>query len=799
VPERIVEFTWNPKQSRVIQTTTRYVDIEGGIRSGKTWALVAKVGILVTQYPGIHCFLGRWTQDGLDGQLKPQWRHHAETIGLTPTWNAAEEYDDIGNGSRVYLRGIKSSDDSKRYQRIRGFTLAFVGIDQAEELPSDFWPELQGRMSQPGYPQQIVLAPQPSGHDHWISKTFPEHNEKPGHEYIHTNAYDNREHIGEQYLRELETAFPEGSAQRRTLLMGYRGLTERGDPVYAGYFSRPKHVRADLAVDRHSPVIESWDWGHGHPCVSWWQFTGIGDMRGLGAVMGINLFLEDFVPAVLGIRQQWLGNVTDFWDCGDPSGLDITNQGTRSSKVRDILAGFGIFPRSEVGSNRPETRTEAIQTIGGYMRRDALDGQPAFRLHPRAMVVSSAGAEPASFLVDGFEAGYVWDPKPRMSLTRTVRVPKKDGYFDHCLHGDTLVQTDDGAVPIRLLPLVGRVLSKDGAWCRYHSPRLIRHDAETVIVEMSDGTQVRCTPDHRFWTPRGWVRADQMAGETYYNGVVQRIQVFTWRERIRQSIFKSLRAFGTISAGSTTSMPAFDCIGASGSFTAALSRAAFTFITRTTTDTTTRWRISNSSHEANTSRITASFEQDGSQTRRRSLGVNDGTPLRLDGHGTSRITNGTSGTSISRSIGYAITAARRIAARRRDVIATALRSATPPIVVRLVWTISNVRARGAAWLSWRIATVASGSARVDALGACLAVRPSSQADVYCLTVPGVHAFALASGPVVSNCMNSTEYACVNFSPATPRDTVKTASARDRDPADTGYRPARTGTTGRGGY
>lgn len=154
-------------------------------------------------------------------------------------------------------------------------------------------------------------------------------------------------------------------------------------------------------------------------------------MRGLGAVMGLNMFLEDFVPAVIGVRRQWFPQTEDFWDCGDPSGLDITNDGTRQSKIRDILSGFGIFPRSTAQSNRPETRTEAIQTVSGYMRRDALDGEPAFRIHPRAMVVSSAGMEPASFTVDGFEAGYVWDPKPRMSLTRTVRVPKKDGYWDH--------------------------------------------------------------------------------------------------------------------------------------------------------------------------------------------------------------------------------------------------------------------------------------------------------------------------------------------------------------------------------
>lgn len=38
---------------------------------------------------------------------------------------------------------------------------------------------------------------------------------------------------------------------------------------------------------------------------------------------------------------------------------------------------------------------------------------------------------------------------------------------------------------------------------------------ERAIVKLSfeDGTTIRCTPDHLFWTPTGWVRAEDMAGK----------------------------------------------------------------------------------------------------------------------------------------------------------------------------------------------------------------------------------------------------------------------------------------------
>lgn len=429
---------WNRGQTQGIKAAEPFVDLEGGIRSGKSWALCGKVAWLVDQYPGIHCLLSRWTEDDTYGQLRPEWRKMADLCGLPLTWHADESYDEIvGTGSLVYLLGLKTGDDTRRFAKLRGKTLAFVGIDQAEEVPVDVWREAKGRTSQPGYPHQVMITPQPPTFDHWIAEEFPEDNRRKDYRYIHTNVYDNRVNIGEDYIAGLERDYPLGSAQRRTLLDGHRGLTGRGTPVYAGYFNRNLHVREGLTADPFTPVIEAWDWGHGHPCVSWWQFVSVGAMVGLGAVMGTDMFLEDFVPAALAIRSQWIGRASEWWSCGDPAGLDQSNQGTKTTKVREILAAHGVLPISVPNANQPEMRYQAIQTAGAFMRRFALDGQPAFRLHPRAAVLSKDGRTDASFLVDGFEAGYVWDDRRLVSAGNrgAIRVPKKDGYFDHGQNG----------------------------------------------------------------------------------------------------------------------------------------------------------------------------------------------------------------------------------------------------------------------------------------------------------------------------------------------------------------------------
>jgi hypothetical protein len=84
-----------------------YVDLEGAVRAGKTTPLCAKILGYCVDWPGIHCALTRWTQDGLDAQLKPRWRDWCRENGVALRWHADEEYDEVltkQGSSRVYLR-----------------------------------------------------------------------------------------------------------------------------------------------------------------------------------------------------------------------------------------------------------------------------------------------------------------------------------------------------------------------------------------------------------------------------------------------------------------------------------------------------------------------------------------------------------------------------------------------------------------------------------------------------------------------------------------------------------------------
>lgn len=423
---------------------TRFLDFEGAIRSGKSTPLVWKIINYALEYPGIKMMLCRWTGDACDMQLKPKFYEECpkEILGK---WNAKEEYQEFTNGSLVYIRSLKSSDDSARYAKFAGLTLAVVGVDQPEELPADIYHALKGRLSQPGYPQQMLLTPNPPAPNHWLADEFPEDNHIVGHKYICTSVYDNEIIMGHEYITELERDYPAGHVLRRRFIDGKRGLSIEGQPVYGKIFSRAMHV-GEVEFLPEYPLVESWDFGQKHPAVSWHQFLPWGSWNVLGEYMGTRQFIDEAVPAVQTLRDSLFPGLMILHVCCDPAGADKQGHGIRMTAVDVLnahlrsLYGAEMGARFTTGSNLPEKRDWSIQQISSYLTR-LIQGRPAVLFHPRCEIV-----------IDGFEAGYVFDDRATTSLTTRLpnyRRPKKDGYYDHLQNTVEYAMLNYGAQPVQ--------------------------------------------------------------------------------------------------------------------------------------------------------------------------------------------------------------------------------------------------------------------------------------------------------------------------------------------------------------
>lgn len=425
-------MVWKGKHSAALRdTTTRELDIEGAVRAGKTTVCLWRELNACLEYPGIHILLARWTDKGVEGLLKPLWRRICDQAGERLTWHSDEGYDELGNGARVFFRGLKSQDQTLRYSKFRGLTLARVYVDQAEEIPqSDIYLELAARLSQAGYPHQITISPQSVHDDHWIAREFPADNRNPNRRYIPLSVYDNSHNLDASVIPALERLYPVEHPQHRTLILGQRGMNVIGEPVYKGAFVRQIH-EAPAEFDASLALEMALDFGKHHPCVVFRQVSALGQVRYLGGILGQNLYLEDFIDVVLRYRAEWFPGAHEVRECCDPAGVSDTSHGTQGAIY--TLRRKGIHPRSQPDSNSPAVRLSAIESMAARMRKRAADRQEAFVVSnsERWLRISSQSTMVDRFLADGFEAGYVWDEHMVSVSNKPMRKPKKDGWYEH--------------------------------------------------------------------------------------------------------------------------------------------------------------------------------------------------------------------------------------------------------------------------------------------------------------------------------------------------------------------------------
>ncbi len=458
--ERVVRMRWNKPQSifRRIRGTVGgpliYKDLEGAIGSGKTtgpaWMLVE----YATLYPGIFMAIGAWTDEML-GPPKTAFLGAARDAGFSVdakslAWHGGqgeEYYEFTGYKSRVYVRSLRASEDDMRYMKLAGLSLSIIWIDQPEPVPKDVYDAyIPARLRQPNYPHEVWLSPNPLDEDHWLSREFSTQDQyaKPNHHYIHVELRDNVANVGERFVLDMEEAHPPGSVNHNLQVAGHRGPSLKGVPVYQGYFDPELHVDHRVRLDPRYPLLEGWDFGQEKPAVSWWQYLEhIGALRLLGSVKGESLFLEDFAPKVVEVRERWFPVVpigVRTW-C-DPNGATGTS-GSQFTAVR-ILQDYSVISLYDGNANQTPVRVAAIQVIAGFMRRIARDGSPAFLMHPRCLelVKSKYGdveERPGKLMVSAFQVGYVWSELAASDQNPNVRKPQKGTRYDDLMNSGEYV------------------------------------------------------------------------------------------------------------------------------------------------------------------------------------------------------------------------------------------------------------------------------------------------------------------------------------------------------------------------
>lgn len=434
---------WRGVVADFMVDTTRHIDFEGAFRSGKTTAALWKVFNSCLEHPGICWLICRYSDGDTQTKLKPPWRAICDRAGVAVAWDSQEMCDVFpevnGLQSKVYIFGIKSQDQTSRYGKFRGMTLAGIYNDQTEELPHDVFLEMMGRLSQQGFPHQLILTPNPPDENHWLTNEFPEDQHLTDRRYYSAPIHANAHNLPPDTIPGLIAAYPPSHPKHRSAVLGKRGLNVIGVPVYGGdaakglapMFVRALHVRP-LRYNPQLPLLTALDFGKHHPCAVFGQYTPWNQLLLLGGLMGQNLYLEDFAPLVQRYRSQWFPDALAHLECCDPAGAHDNSQGVRNNGIL-VLKDHGFSPTYKENSNAPDVRLAMVERIAGYMRKRTPQGE-AFGLEAnpdRWMLVSPDLVKSWPFLADGFEAGYVWDEHYVSVGSKQIRKPKKDGWYEH--------------------------------------------------------------------------------------------------------------------------------------------------------------------------------------------------------------------------------------------------------------------------------------------------------------------------------------------------------------------------------
>lgn len=211
---------------------TPEIELEGTLSSGKTIVALWKELERAKRYPGIWIFLTRWSEDDVHTLTRPEFERVARLHGTEAVWNSREKAYELPEHSRVFAFGLRTTeiDPIRRYGKIRGLPVAAALVDQAEQLPEDFMPELRRRLrpdieaSARGvtFPSQLTLLANVVPRGHWLDRQFPDDNSIPTRRYYGLSLLDNKHNLPVALIRQALLEYPPDHPRFREMILGRR-------------------------------------------------------------------------------------------------------------------------------------------------------------------------------------------------------------------------------------------------------------------------------------------------------------------------------------------------------------------------------------------------------------------------------------------------------------------------------------------------------------------------------------------------------------------------------------------------
>jgi Terminase large subunit, T4likevirus-type, N-terminal len=239
-----------PSQQRFHESPGRFKGFSGPVGSGKSYALCQEALRMCRLNKGGTGLIGAPTIPMLRDATMKTFLDACEASGEGYSIHKSTNTLTFKkSGSRVLFRSLDA------YERLRGTTLAWFGVDELTYVKEEAWLRLEARLRDPEAKRLCGFGVwTPKGFD-WVAKRFREEPVE-GYALIEAEPFENR-HILEttpDYYERLKASYDENFYEQEAL---GRYLNLQAGRVYYT-FERKEHV-GNYPLDPREPLLWSWD------------------------------------------------------------------------------------------------------------------------------------------------------------------------------------------------------------------------------------------------------------------------------------------------------------------------------------------------------------------------------------------------------------------------------------------------------------------------------------------------------------------------------------------------------------
>lgn len=408
-------------------------------------------------------------------------------------WQDQKKQFTFRTGGRLRFRPLANDDDAQKFQ---GQNLHAAAIEEAGNYsdPSPIW-KLFGALRGKGGGQIILtFNPGGSGH-HWLKEMFikpwPQgkkilykelpNGKKFDYIYLPSRVYDNQILLSKDptYIDRLHMV---GSPE--LVRAWLEGDFEIHEGSYFPEFSS-RHIISPFNIPKHWPRYLGYDWGYRSPFAAVWGAVSSGkDDKGK----------EVPYPrgSIVIYREAWGKGVDNVAQADKIASLSVGEHPT-------AVADPSIFAHE----GGPSINDQFSQVFAKYKHPNfrAADND---RISGWAQIRQRLIAKPALLYIFA-SCPYLIETLPALAIDKRKAEDADSSGNDHaCFVGNTKILTDTGAVTIEALAKLNtfNVLTHTGQFTQAVA-QLTQKAAKVIKLKFEDGSEVVCTPEHKFRLKNG--------------------------------------------------------------------------------------------------------------------------------------------------------------------------------------------------------------------------------------------------------------------------------------------------------